>query len=413
VPRKQARKGKGALYRVYGDGRIEQIHALTQTYYTSVLVTGDGEVFAGAGEKGRIYQVDANDDVATVFDVSERMVTHLLHDAKAGLSFATSDAAAFYRTTGRAKTSQYTSKAFDCKSPSRFGKLVWRGEGAVDVATRSGNTADPGMGWSAWQKPAKAKPAGGGSHAGRVASPPGRYLQVRVTFNGDHKALMRAVKTYYLPQNKATRITEVTLEPASKKKKELVTLKDGVTKPRSPIYKLKWKVENEDEDATAYRLAVRLEGEVLWRPISAKDKPLTKAEFEWNTETFEDGYYRLRVTASDRQANSAERTLEDHETTPLFLVDNQKPAIHGLTIKYPNVSARATDGMSAIAEVAVSVDDGPWYLGGARDGIFDGLTELVRMTLPADLAPGVHTLSIRVGDEAGNIGTATASFRIN
>ncbi len=410
VTRKGARKGKGTLYRVYGDSRIEQIHALTQTYYTSVVVTEDGEVFAGAGDKGRIYMVDQRDEVATVFDVPERLVTQLLYSSSEGLSFATSDAAAFYRTDGKAKKSEYTSEAIDSKAPAHFGRIEWRSTGAIEIATRTGNTAEPGVGWSEWQKPRQITPAGGGSHSARVTSPPGRYLQLRIRFAGDRKANVRAVKLYYLPQNRPTKITEVTVEPSTKSKKP-VTLEDGVTKPRSPVLKLKWKVDDEDKDTNEYRLSVRREGDALWRPISPKDEPLTKTTFDWNTETFEDGYYRLRVTASDRQTNSAARALESHKTTPLFLVDNQRPEIRGLSIKVPNVSLRASDSMSPISEASFSVDERPWQLGDTQDGLFDELTEMIRITLPDDLAPGIHSLTIRVADEAGNIGSTTASFR--
>src|SRR3982750_3407000 len=36
--RKGAKKGKGALFRVSKDGRLEQLHALTQTYFTALAV---------------------------------------------------------------------------------------------------------------------------------------------------------------------------------------------------------------------------------------------------------------------------------------------------------------------------------------------------------------------------------------
>ena len=102
--------GRGRLGR---DGRLDQLHALTQTYYASVTTTADGNTFVGAGDKGRIYLIDSEDSVSTAFDVSERMVSQLIHDPKKGLSFTTGDAAAFYRTTGRAKKSTYLSKPFD------------------------------------------------------------------------------------------------------------------------------------------------------------------------------------------------------------------------------------------------------------------------------------------------------------
>ena len=59
--RKGAKKGKGALFRIAGDGRLDQLHALTATYFTSVAVATDGGVFAGAADKGRVYMVDAEE----------------------------------------------------------------------------------------------------------------------------------------------------------------------------------------------------------------------------------------------------------------------------------------------------------------------------------------------------------------
>ena len=46
--RKGAKKGKGALFRIGADGRLDQLHALTATYFTSVITTADGAVYAGA-----------------------------------------------------------------------------------------------------------------------------------------------------------------------------------------------------------------------------------------------------------------------------------------------------------------------------------------------------------------------------
>lgn len=408
--RKRARKGKGALFRVYGDGRLEQLHALTATYFTSIAVTESGTIFAGAGDKGRIYLVDTDDSVSTAFDVSERIISTLLYSSESGLSFTTSDSAALYRTTGSASKATYESEVFDTKAPSRFGKLVWHGDGDLRIETRSGNTAKPGKGWSEFAAPKNPGPSGGGSRAGRVTSPSGRYIQFRVSFAGKSDEVLRKTKLYYLPHNKPTRITDVTIEPIDSTGG--VTLKDGAADPRSPVMKVKWSVDNPDDDKTRYQLEVRREGEALWRPIETGKKPLTGKSYDWNTETFPDGYYRLRVAASDDRTNSPDRALTTFKTTGLFLIDNEKPRIDGLSVAYPNVSARALDTMSAIAEMAYSIDDGEWIVGATQDGIFDDQAELMRITLPSDLGAGVHTLAIRVADEAGNIGATTATFRV-
>ncbi|HUH02899.1 MAG TPA: hypothetical protein VML75_12965 [Kofleriaceae bacterium] len=410
VARKGERKGKGALYRVYGDSRLEQLHALTQSHYTSLAVTEDGRIYAGAGDKGRIYLIDSDDSVSTAFDVVERMVAALLYDKKHGISFATTDAAAFYRSTGLAKQSSYTSKVWDAKAPAQFGKLAWRSAGKLKVETRSGNTAKPGVGWSKWAAPRAAGSAGASGSSGKVGSPSGRYFQFRVSFSGDPDAVLRNATLYYLPQNQPTQIEEVTIGASDKD--GLVTTKAGTTKPRSPVLKVKWKVSNPDDDATEYVLSVRREGEVLWRAINTGKSPLTATNYDWNTETFPDGWYRLRIAASDRPANSADRSLETYKTSPLFLVDNERPTLDGINVTYPNASARAVDALSTIAEMAFSVNDGPWMVGATRDGLFDDVAEMLRIELPKDLPAGVHTLAIRVADEAGNIGSETVTFRV-
>ncbi|MDB4963736.1 MAG: Pyrrolo-quinoline quinone beta-propeller repeat protein [Myxococcales bacterium] len=406
--RKGAKKGKGALFRIGSDGRLDQLHALTQTYFTAVTVTSDGAVYAGAADKGRVYMVDGDGSVATAFDVDERAVSQVWAE-KAGLSFATDDTAAVYRTTGRADQARYVSDVLDAKAVSRFGKLTWIAQGKTKIETRSGNTAKPGVGWSEWQVPAQVGKLGGGNEGGKIASPSGRYLQFRVALEDDN-ARLRRVTSYYVPQNQATSVQDITVELATKE--SLPTLKDSAAKPRSPVMKISWKVENPDSDATMYTLEARRDGEANWRPISTGKVPLTATSWEWNTETYPDGWYRVRVTASDSAANSPDRALTSSQTTTMLAIDNTRPAIEKLTVTYPRAQARATDGLSAIAEMSYTVDDGQWQLGTTSDGLYDDLSEDLRIELPAGLARGTHTLAVRVADAAGNVGSTSTTFVI-
>lgn len=300
------------------------------------------------------------------------------------------------------------SDVLDAKAVARFGKLTWMAQGKVKIETRSGNTAKPGVGWSDWQAPMQIGKLGGGIDGGKIASPPGRYLQFRAAL-GDDRARVTRVTGYYVPQNQATEVQEITIEPATKE--SLPTLKDLAAKPRSPILKLKWKVENPDNDDTIYTLEARREGEANWRPLQTGKAPLTATTWDWNTETFPDGWYKLRVIASDHGANSPDRALTSSMTSTLFAVDNTRPRIEALTITYgKGATARATDQLSTIAEMAFSVDDEAWQLGATADGLFDDLTEELRIPLPTGLSRGMHTLAIRVADAAGNVGSTSATF---
>jgi hypothetical protein len=374
-----------------------------------VLVAPDGTVYAGAADKGRVYMVDRDDAVATAFDVDERSVSQLWMEGKDLIGFATDDAAAAYHATGRASQAKYMSDVLDAKAVAKFGKLTWIAQGKVKIETRSGNTAKPGVGWSEWQSPTQIGKLGGGIEGGKVASLPGRYFQFRAALEDDN-ARVRRVMAYYVPQNTATDIQDVTVELAEKA--NLATLKDFAAKPRNPVLKLKWKVDNADNDDTTYNLEVRRDGEANWRTIQTGKTPLTATTWDWNTETYPDGWYKLRVTASDAAANSPDRALTSSRQSTMFAIDNTRPGIEGLQINYPKASARATDALSTITEMSFSVDDQPWQLGTTGDGLFDDLTEDLRIDLPAGLPRGTHTLAVRVADSAGNVGSTSATFVI-
>jgi hypothetical protein len=407
VGRKGERKGKGALFRVGDDARLEQLHALTSTYFTSIAVDGEGQVYAGAADKGRVYLVAADDSVATAFDVDERSVSHVFWTGKA-LSFTTDDGAAYYRATGKASQAKYVSEVYDAKATARFGKLTWQASGKLTVETRSGNTAKPGPGWSEWVAPGSVGKLGGGVQGGKIGSPPGRYLQFRVAFQADDASLRR-VTAFFVPQNDATEVDDVTVEPS---KDSMPTLKDSAAQPRKPVVKVKWKAENPDGDETKYTIQVRKDGDGTWRTLLDEEHATTSTNWDWNTEAFPDGWYRVRVTASDGAANSPDRTLTSTATSPLFAVDNTRPSIDALDVKYPKASAKASDTISVISEMAFSVDDGPWQLGTTGDGIFDDLSETLVIDLPKGLAKGQHSVAIRVADTQGNVGSTSATFTI-
>src|SRR5262245_5355280 len=183
-----------------------------------------------------------------------RSTSTSVRSASCGSTRRTSDS----RPTRGREWRLYVSDGLAAKAVSKFGKVTWVAQGKVKLETRTGNTAKPGTGWSEWQAPTSVGKIGGGADGGKVTSPPGRYMQFRVALE-DEAARVRKVSTYYVPQNLATTVTEVTVEPATKE--NLPTLKDSAAKPRSPILKIKWKVENPDNDDTTYTLEARRDGE--------------------------------------------------------------------------------------------------------------------------------------------------------
>jgi hypothetical protein len=404
LPRPGARKSKAAVYWIDVSGRIEQVFALPDGYLTALAVADDGSVFAAAGTQGHIYRVRSDRTASLVIDLSERQALTLLRSGT-DLLVGTGDVGGIYRARPPAAPGgRYLSKVLDAEFPARWGVLRWLGTQAT-FETRSGNTAKPDAGWSAWKVLAGIRPSPSGG-AGHVGSPSARYVQYRATLAGVTSRL-RGVTTYYLPQNQRARVTELTLADAPAATPVVGGGTPSATRaPHSAVLKLRWKVDNPDGDEMTYRLTFREQSEAVWRPLAGMvGDPLAKPEYDWNTDGIPDGLYVVRVTASDERAQPRDRALAaTFDSTPL-LVDNRKPDVLELAGRYPTLTGRARDSASPVTQIEFAVDGGDWQLVSPTDGIADDLVESFSIKLPT-LPRGPHAVSVRATDSAENVGAA-------
>ena len=118
----------------------------------------------------------------------------------------------------------------------------------------------------------------------------------------------------------------------------------------------------------------------------------------------------MRVVASDERAQPRDRFLEASLESAPILVDNRKPEVVGLAVKYPFVSGRARDDQSPLVAMEYAVDGGEWQILAPTDGINDDLVESFTIKLPP-LAPGPHAVTVRVWDSADNVGAGGISIR--
>ncbi len=400
------RKSKSGIVRIDPDNRVEQIHVLSDGYFTALHVDNENNVYAASGSNGRVYMIRPDRTVVTAVDLSERQVLTLALSGDHHL-VGTGDAGAAYELThATAKDANYQSKAFDALFPARFGHLRWTGNGKFVVETRSGNTAHPDKTWSSWETVSHdGKTSEGG--VGEVASPDGRYVQVRFNFHSSD-AVLRDFSLFYLPQNQRSRITEVTVDERGFSGH--IPLQAKVNRTRSPILHLRWKAENFDEDNLVYRLFFRQEGDSSWRLLGGPE-PLTTTDVEWNTESLPDGNYVVKVVASDERSNPKELVLEHALESAPFLVDNRKPDV-AVKVSYPSLSGHAQDSFSPLSELAYSIDGGDWQLLSPKEGVFDEPSKDFSVKLPSDLSPGTHSLAVRAVDSADNIGAAQTTFKV-
>jgi hypothetical protein len=393
-----AKEGKGAVYRVEHTGNAEELLTLDKGYFTALGLDRKGVLWAGDGTKGKVYLIQPDRTVLTAFDFPERQVLALSVHGKEQL-LGTGDAGAIYRLApGPDAKPAYLSEVFDAKYPARWGTMHFLGSGKLRVESRSGNTAKPDGTWSGWQ-PAN---IGLGDRA-KIGSPAGRYLQLRFTLL-QPTGLLRSFTVFHRPTNQRARVTEISFDGQSDKDKD----KDK-KKEKTPKIKITWKVENPDNDSLVYRVYARQEMGLTWRKISGHE-PLEKAELEWDTEPVADGHYRIRVVASDERANPPETTLTDARISARLLVDNRKPEVVGLVVRYPWVKGLARDSYSPIARIEYSLDGKPWRLVDTTDGIYDSPAEGFRFRLPPKLRTGAHAIAIRAVDAAENMGVVQVSF---
>ncbi|MBC7171057.1 MAG: hypothetical protein H5U40_01440, partial [Polyangiaceae bacterium] len=182
-----SRSGKGRLYRVIG-GDAELVAERDDGHFTSVQIADDGSFLASTGEGGRVVRVGPDRSQAVVADVDERQVLAIDLLRSPGF-FVTGDGAAAYRVTeAAAAEGTWTSKVLDARFEARFGRIAYRGEGPVELSTRSGNTELPDATWSEWSAPLR--------QAGPIRSPAARFLQVRAKLG--QGASVRAITAFYL-----------------------------------------------------------------------------------------------------------------------------------------------------------------------------------------------------------------------
>lgn len=433
------KKGKGALFRIDEAGRVEQLHAVSDGFYNALALDAAGNLFAAAstpGGRARVYQVlpDRTVVAALEFKEGDALALSLAGERLVG----TGNSAALYRILGDGeapKDAAYLSKVFDASAAARWGTLRFLADGGVRVETRSGNLQKPDSSWSGWQ--ALAEPgriAATGEQLGRIASPAGRYLQARFLFGA--AAVLKDFTVHYQPVNLRPRISEILVgeDPLGRAARGRVP--GSHLRSKSTLVKVRWKVENPDEDELSYRVAVRPANgaagaatELGWLRLSGPE-PIGRTELDWNIDSLPDGLYEIKVSVSDERSNPPELALGHELVSAPFVIDNRRPELRdvrftprsapvekaapaapGTPASAGTLSGSAVDGVSAISELSFSVDGGEFFPIAPRDGVLDGASEDFQVRLPA-LQPGAHAVLVRTMDAADNVTTVQLVIQV-
>jgi hypothetical protein len=174
-----------------------------------------------------------------------------------------------------------------------------------------------------------------------------------------------------------------------------------------------WTAEDANEDQLDFAIYFRGENEATWKLL--KDKLDTRF-YSWDTTSMPDGAYYLKIVASDAPANPAGDELTAERESDRFVVNNTPPSIAQLTAEpgaggTVRVRFQASETASFITRAQYSVDAGDWILVFPAGGLSDSLHENYDFQLQK-IAPGEHTVTVRVYDQFENVSSAEATVHV-
>jgi sugar lactone lactonase YvrE len=418
---------KSVVYRILPDGGSDIIWNSPTVTAFSVYAhqTGNG-VLIGTSDKGRIFSVTNDGRETLVLQTGEGQVSTLFTNGQR-LFATSSNQGKLYRFGGEdVAEGIYESPVLDAKASADWGRLWWRASGNVALQTRSGNTEKPNETWSDWSAP------NADQKGTQVSSPKAKYLQWRAVLRG--VANLNEVNVSYLPRNIAPEILSIQV------------LQTNIGLQANPPMQIDPNIENSGLDLSAFGLqnppvpprriyqrgarsilwtaedrnGDRLEYDVYYREINETNfkllrENLREAFLTLDGSALSDGRYIFKITAKDSPSNPVANALLGEKITEPVDIDNTPPAV--AAIGTPTISGdkarvvfEASDAASFLTRAELSVDGGDWQAVYADDGISDGAKERYTLEVPLKSA-GEHTITLRVFDINGNVGSARISVR--
>ena len=421
-------KEPSALYKVSPNGVAKQLWRSGEEMIYTVVLKENGTVLFGTGGKGRVYAIDRDEKTSLLLQEASEQAYLLLSDGDKIYMVGNNPCALGLIRPGQRLAGEYLSPALDSRTISNWGKMDWTAElGAgtsLQILTRTGNSSEPNRTWSDWSPPAL-KPGE------QVLSPKARFLQFKALFKTPSSQIsptLQKTGVFYLQTNIAPAVDRLDVfkpneaflkppeeddvvwgeeangpdetpgKPASEK---LMVAKKIERKGYRTVL---WEASDENGDDLSYALSIRGEGESEWRALRPSRG---ESIFAFDTLSYPDGTYFLKVTASDAPSNPPGTELGAERVGPPFVVDNSLPVVKGfMAVRGAgglDVSFQAEDAFSTIEEVKVLVRPGEWRVVFPVDGIADSTMEAFKFSLKLP-ANAENLVTVRVRDAFGNVG---------
>ena len=449
-----------SIYRISSNGAPDELWSSREDVVYSLGLGGDGRLLAGTGNNGALLGVDSKGVFAQLAKSGSAQITGISHGKDGKVFVCTANPGKVFSVGPEFEAEgTYESRSFDAQNFSQWGRLEWwsprtassakkssarDSEPRVEFFARSGNTEDPGKEWSTWYGPY--------THSGaEMEIPPARFAQWKAVIHGGQPGDgVDWASLAYLPRNvapvidgiaiqepgvraNATNIisvgqpTTVTLKLPPAPNTSGVIITQSATPPRfepppqgiqqKGYATVVWSAHDDNEDELRYAVYYRGENEQDWKLL--KDK-LEQKFYSWDTTSFPDGAYYLKIVATDAPSNPPTTALTTERISERFEVDNTPPVIEHLQAEFRAadkasnsiaVKFTARDAASSVERAQYSLDGGDWILVSPAGNISDSHEEHYEFTI-SDPSAGEHTVAVRAYDRFENVGSAKTTVTV-
>ena len=425
-----------SLFKISREGVAKSLwQSNEELIYTLLWDRQHRRLIFGTGKKGRIYAIDADEQVSLVSQRDSEQI-YLVEPYDSRIYTLVNNPAGFLVLHPEQRfEGVYTSRIFDTGNISSWGKIDWKSEvpegASLQIQTRSGNSNEPNQTWSEWSPPYS------NIQGEQILSPRARFIQFKILFkalSGKASPRFSDATLFYLQTNVPPRISRVELLPSNDvlikpispdeniwgqalssseeaKKNDNVNIFVAAKKvSRKGFQTIVWEAEDKNGDSLLFSIYIRHEDEVRWRLL--KEGWVEKI-FAFDTLSFPDGNYFIKIEATDSPSNPRGMDLKSEKISRSLTIDNSLPVIKNLQIDRDknnlNLSFLVEDAFSYIKEVQFLIRPDEWVTIFPKDGICDSKIEefAVVVNLPQEAD---DLITIRVKDSRDNVGVARRSI---
>lgn len=416
------------IFRIAPDGAPLRVWTHAQHIVYSLDFDPQQRLLAGTGNTGVLVRIDSPVVSTRLLDTEAGQLTALVPGAGGSLIVATANPGKLFRLgPALEKTGTAESDVFDANLFTYWGRIRHEGQtrgGAIAFETRSGNLDRPTRAWSPYQAPVD----------GRIVSPPARFLMWRATLTAAPDGTspeLSLVEAAYQAKNAAPQIERVEVTPANYKFGAGSTLSSSSNTLSLPAMGLprrsaapaastdggqaltmtaehgaagvRWKASDPNGDTLEATVEIRGRDESEWKLLKSG---LRDNKYWFDSTSWPDGEYRLRVTVSDAPDNYAAEALTARMETEPFLIDNTPPAISALAAGIRGqklvVTFRAADAHSPLAWAQVSINGGEWTWAAPSTRLTDSTEHSYSLEVERPAGSEI-TIAVKASDERDNV----------